>query len=81
MQVYVHPIPPVLDVTRKMVIRYNTLYKEAVKGIKGERCCCFAVLLCCTDSLRPDGFSSSAVGLSVSASCRGRCCCLCLQVL
>jgi hypothetical protein len=47
-QVYVHPIPPVLDVTRKMVIRYNALYKEAVKGIKGERCCCccccFAVL-------------------------------------
>jgi hypothetical protein len=40
MQVYVHPIPPVLDVTRKMVIRYNALYKEAVKGIKGERCCC-----------------------------------------
>jgi hypothetical protein len=44
MQVYVHPIPPVLDVTRKMVIRYNALYKEAVKGIKGERCCYFAVL-------------------------------------
>jgi hypothetical protein len=44
MQVYVHPIPPVLDVTRKMVIRYNALYKEAVKGVKGERCCYFAVL-------------------------------------
>jgi hypothetical protein len=40
LQVYVNPIPPVLDVTRKMVIRYNALYKEAVKGIKGERCCC-----------------------------------------
>jgi hypothetical protein len=34
-QVYLQPIPPVLDVTRKLVIRYNELYREAVRGVKG----------------------------------------------
>lgn len=35
LKVYVHPIPPVLDVTRAMVIRYNAFYKNAIVGIKG----------------------------------------------
>jgi hypothetical protein len=34
--VYVQPIPPVLDVTRKLVIRYNELYREAIRGVKGK---------------------------------------------
>lgn len=38
-QIYLHPIPPVLDVTRKMVIRYNELYKDAVRGLKGTLTC------------------------------------------
>ena len=35
LRVYVHPIPPVLDVTRAIVIRYNAFYKRAVAGLKG----------------------------------------------
>lgn len=35
LRVYVHPIPPVLDVTRAIVTRYNAFYKRAVMGIKG----------------------------------------------
>lgn len=35
LKVYVHPIPPVLDVTRAMVIRYNAFYKNAIAGIRG----------------------------------------------
>ena len=36
MQVYLHPIIPVLDVTRGVVQMFNTLYKAAMKGVKGE---------------------------------------------
>ena len=32
---YIQPIPPVLDVTRQLVIPYNAMYKQAVAGIKG----------------------------------------------
>ena len=35
LKVFVHPIPPVLDVTRAMVIRYNAFYKQVIAGIKG----------------------------------------------
>jgi len=35
-QVYVHPVPPVLNETRAMVLAYNSVYKERVEQMKGE---------------------------------------------
>jgi hypothetical protein len=45
--VYVQPIPPVLDVTRKLVIRYNELYREAIRGVKGEALALSPARECC----------------------------------
>ena len=33
---YVHPIPPVLDVTRNMVLKFNTILKKQVNKTNGE---------------------------------------------
>ncbi len=36
LQAYIHPIIPVLDVTRQIVQLFNGLYKEAMSGVKGD---------------------------------------------
>lgn len=35
LQVFIHPIVPVLDPTRKIVIKYNTVLRKAVSTIRG----------------------------------------------
>mmetsp|Transcript_9579 Transcript_9579/g.15917 ORF Transcript_9579/g.15917 Transcript_9579/m.15917 type:complete len:549 (+) Transcript_9579:1371-3017(+) len=35
LQVYIHPIMPVLDVTRQIVQMFNGLYRDAMRGIQG----------------------------------------------
>ena len=40
-QIFIHPIVPVLDVTRKTVIAYNTVLRRETSSVRGSRCAHF----------------------------------------
>jgi lysophospholipase L1-like esterase len=35
-KIYIHPIPPVLDPTRPIVVKYNEIYKREVDKLKAR---------------------------------------------
>lgn len=35
---YIHPVPPVLNETRALVMMYNDFYRQAIQDLQGNVC-------------------------------------------
>lgn len=42
---YIHPVPPVLNETRAIVMMYNSVYRKAIQDLQGNYIICSVVLL------------------------------------